>query len=290
MIRTNRGDGGSAELHTTIGAGPFRFTPGREYLLRTEYINVGSQRRDVRGPVRRRAAAGQDRRPAPADRRAVADGRVPAHRPAHERSTTYFTYNRSVAPDFLVVRSVQVFELPADAPPPPAAARPQVVWESDFAKAPRFRGTMAKPGGLKMDEGRLPDEWQAYVWKQGSAGEVALEEFAGKTGIAFRTTSGDAAAEITTHGRTPKDLLKAGRRYRVDVEYAAPGGPGGRLDVRLDDPAKPGATPGQADPDRGRLADGGSRRPGAERQGPDPVGRTCPTSGSGRRTRSTSSR
>jgi hypothetical protein len=101
---------------------------------------------------------------------------------------------------------------------------------------------MAKPGGLRFDEGRLPDGWNAFVWKQGAEGEVAREEFAGKTGIAFRTTSGDPSAEITTHtGRGPNDVLKAGHRYRVDLEYSAPGTAGGRLDVRLDDPTKPSA-------------------------------------------------
>src|SRR5262249_2040150 len=67
------------------------------------------------------------------------------------------------------------------------------------------------------------------------------EEFAGKLGIGFRTTSGGASAELTTHnGRTPKAMVKAGHRYRVELEYAAPGNPGGRLDVRLADTSKPG--------------------------------------------------
>src|SRR5262245_52331877 len=239
VIRTTRGDGASAELHTVPTSPPYRFVPGRRYLLRTEYANVGTHTGSFevrfdneRPPVKTAARLG----PTQGEWR-TAELRITA--PGHERATTYFTHAGAVSPEVLVVRWVRVYEYVTETPTSPTA-RPQLVWESDFAAAPRFRGTMAKPGGLKMDEGRLPEEWNAFVWKEGSAGELGQEEFAGKTGIAFRTTAGGASAEITTHtDRMAKDTLKAGRRYRVDLEYAAPGSTGGRLDVRLDDPAKP---------------------------------------------------
>ncbi|MBO0698278.1 MAG: hypothetical protein J2P46_07795, partial [Zavarzinella sp.] len=217
-----------------------RFGPGRRYLLRTEYANVGThpatfevrfdnERSPAKTMIRLEPTDGQWR---------TADLRFTA--PGHEKAMTYFMHNGAVSPEVLAVRSVRVYEEPEIAPPVNPGGRARAVWDTDFSRADRFRGTMAKPGGLKMAEGRVPDGWIAYVWKEGAAGEVAQEEFAGKTGIAFRTTSGAASAEITTHhAKMPKDTLKAGRRYRADLEYAAPGA-GGRLDVRLDDPSKPG--------------------------------------------------
>src|SRR5262249_31780351 len=64
----------------------------------------------------------------------------------------------------------------------------------------------------------------------------------GKRVIGLRTRAGSASAEITTNtGRPPKATVKAGHRYRVEIEYAAPGTAGGRLDLRLDDASKPGS-------------------------------------------------
>jgi eukaryotic-like serine/threonine-protein kinase len=240
VIRTTRGDGASAELHTAHGASPYQFVAGRQYLLRTEYANVGNHtgsfevRFDDEHPPVKTAA----RLPPTGGEWRTAELRFTA--PPHDRSTTYYTHWEAMAPEFLVVRSVQVFEYGTGGAARPTVSHPQVVWETDFAKAPLFRGMIVNPGGLKLEEGRLPDGWTTFVWKKGSAGDVGQEEFAGKTGIAFRTTAGDPSAEITTHtGRGPHDTLKAGRRYRVDLEYAAPGTAGGRLDVRLDDPARP---------------------------------------------------
>ena len=240
VIRTNRGDGGSAELHTAAGASPYRFTAGRRYLLRTEYANVGTQtgsfeiRFDAEHPPVKNAVP---LRPTRGEWQ-TADLQFTA--PTHQRSATYYTHARAVAPNFLVVRSVQLFEYGGN--DSPSTMRSEFVYEIDFSTQPRFQGAMAKPGGLTMQEGRLPDGWNCFVWKEGAAGEVAQEEFAGKKGIAFRTTSGDASAEITTHtGRPPKTIVKAGHRYRVEIEYSAPGTAGGRLDLRLADLAKPGS-------------------------------------------------
>src|SRR5205823_474834 len=41
-VITTGGDGASGELQTVVGSGPFRLTPGKRYLLRTEYANVGT--------------------------------------------------------------------------------------------------------------------------------------------------------------------------------------------------------------------------------------------------------
>jgi hypothetical protein len=49
-----------------------------------------------------------------------------------------------------------------------------------------------------------------------------------------------ACAEITTNA-AKKSTVRAGRRYRVDIEYASPGQAGGRLDLRIDDLGRPGA-------------------------------------------------
>jgi serine/threonine protein kinase len=409
---TTRGDGASAELQTMFGAGPYTFIPGRHYLLRTEFANVGThpanlevrfdaERPPVKTVVQLKPSRGEWQ---------TADLRFTA--PPHQTATTYFTHPGGLFPDYLVIRSVQLYEfgdtpaapsgprnviyrtdipsltpvrirklgkdtqeetgpvpdgyetyawnketvmefaveadgaskvlalrnlegrhsvmaflhnvpgkaggtydvtveyqsdaapagklrvlpgggtvrdvceLPATgaewktlktsytlgagegAPvrlelhgygtgreqplrvrsvavvgegPPVAAAGGQLVFEEDFSRLPAFRGTMTNPGGLKMQEGRLPEGWNTFVWKKGASGEIGQEDFAGKKGVALRTTEGDASAELTTvSGRTPKTMVKAGHRYRVEVEYASPGGPGGRIDVRMDDLAKPG--------------------------------------------------
>jgi serine/threonine protein kinase len=242
VLRTNSGSS-SAELHTPAGGSPYRFTPGRRYLLRTEYANVGTktgsfevrfdaQRPPVPNAVQLKPTRGEWQ---------TTDLTFTA--PQHERSATYFTHYNGVAPDFLVIRTVQLYEYSgtgnASAPPP---TRSEVVYETDFSSLPRFQGTMAKPGGLSMQVGRFPDGWNCFVWKDGAAGEVGQEEFAGKKGIGFRTTTGGASAEITTNtGRPPKATVKAGHRYRVEIEYAAPGTAGGRLDLRLADASKPGS-------------------------------------------------
>jgi eukaryotic-like serine/threonine-protein kinase len=240
VIRTNRGEGGSGELHTAPGACPYRFTPGRRYLLRTEYANVGTQngsfemRFDAEHPPVKNAV---QLRPTRGEWQ-TADLVFTA--PPHQRAATYYTHARAVAPNYLVVRSVQLFEYSGDGSAAPP--RSEVVYQIDFGSVPRFQGTMAKPGGLSMQEGRLPDGWICFVWKQDAAGEVAQEEFAGKKAIAFRTTAGAASAELSSHtGRTPKATVKAGHRYRVEIEYAAPGTAGGRLDLRLADASKPGS-------------------------------------------------
>jgi serine/threonine protein kinase len=245
VMRTISGQGGSAELHTAHGASPYQFVAGKQYLLKTEYANVSAhpanfelrfdaERPPVKNFVRLHPTRGEW---------ATAELRFTA--PKHERVGTFYTH-WAVAPEFLVIRSVQVFEIdgnspaptPSPAPPPKATVRPQVVSSWDFSTAEPFKGAMAKPGGLRMEQGRVPAGWNAYVWKEGSAGEVGLEEFAGKSGFAFRTTGGDPSAEIATLN-SPPNTLKAGRRYRIDVEYAAPG-VGGRMDVRLDTTTRPG--------------------------------------------------
>jgi len=253
VMRTNQGDGGSAELHTAPGATPYRFTAGRRYLLRTEYANVGTQtgwfemRFDAEHPPVKNSVALQPTR----GEWKTADLVFTA--PTHQRAATYFTHPRGVAPNFIVIRTVQLFEYGGGSAAPAPPPRSEVAYEIDFGSIPRFQGTMAKPGGLTMQEGRLPDGWICFVWKQEAAGEVAQEEFAGKKGIGFRTTSGGASAELSSHtGRTPKTMVKAGHRYRVDLEYAAPGAPGGRLDLRLADASKPG-------PDQIRLDSTGNK-------------------------------
>ena len=172
VMRTNRGDGGSAELHTAWAASPYKFTAGRRYLLRTEYANVGTQngsfevrfdaeRPPVKNAIQLKPTRGEWQ---------TADLRFTA--PVHERHGTYYTHARAVAPDYMVVRSVQLFELPGEATPPPTAPV-QTVYEIDFGAEPAFRGRLAKPGGLTMEQGKLPDGWNAFVWRNGASGEVA---------------------------------------------------------------------------------------------------------------------
>ncbi|HEX3147265.1 MAG TPA: serine/threonine-protein kinase [Gemmataceae bacterium] len=238
-LRTTQGEGGSAELHTAMGASPYSFTPGKRYLLRTEYANIGTktasfevrfdaERPPVKNSIQLKPTRGEWQT---IDLTLIA--------PQHERVTTYFTNSAAVYPNYLVVRSVQVFEFGSSTPATTGPAR--LVFEEDFGKAPSFHGTTAKPGGLTMQQGSLPDGWTSFVWRDGARGEVAQEEFAGKKGIAFRTIEGENCAEVTTTGQKPKATIKAGHTYRVDVEYAAPGDPGGRFDIRFDDMSKPGA-------------------------------------------------
>jgi hypothetical protein len=241
IMRTNSGDGGSAELHTQYNAAPFKLVPNRRYLLRTEIANVGTQngnfeiRFDAERPPVKNAS---QLKPTRGEWQTV-DLRFTA--PTHERFGIYYTHARAVAPDYMAIRSVQLFEYPEAAPAVTTTAR--TVYEMDFGAVPAFRGRMAKPGGLTMDQGRLPEGWNTYVWKEGATGEIAQETFGGKTGVAMRTMTGQASAELASQTRpTPKATVKAGKTYRVTVEYAAPGTSGGRLDLRLDDLAKPGMT------------------------------------------------
>jgi serine/threonine protein kinase len=235
VVRTNRGDGGSAELHTAHNASPYAFVPGRRYLLRTEYANIGTQtgsfevRFDWQHPPVKTSVP---LTPTNGEWQ-TADLRFTA--PAHQTSVTYFTQYMAVAPDFMVIRNVQVFEYGEV-----STGTGSVAYEIDFSRGPRFEGAIANPGGLTMREGALPDGWTSFVWKKDSAGEIAQEEYEGRKAIAFRTLSGGASAEITTATAQPKVQVKAGHRYRVDIEYAAPGNSGGRLDLRVDDLSKPG--------------------------------------------------
>jgi serine/threonine protein kinase len=241
IMRTNRGAGGSAELHTAHNASPYQFSPGRRYLLRTEYANVGTQsgnfelrfdgeRPPVKNFVQLRPTSGEWQT---ADLKFIA--------PQYSTLGTYYTHGRGVAPDYMAIRSVQLFEYPPEGPPPAIVLGPsRVAYEIDFSTATPFRARMAKPGGLRFEgAGRLPEGWNAFVWRDAAEGEVALEEHAGKKGIAFRTLTAMACAEITTNA-AKKTTVRAGRRYRVDIEYASPGQAGGRLDLRIDDLAKPG--------------------------------------------------
>jgi serine/threonine protein kinase len=240
VMRTNSGAGGSAELHTAPNASPYQFTPGRRYLLRTEYANIGTQngnfelrfdgeRPPVKNAVQLRPTSGEWQ---------TADLRFTA--PPYSTLGTYYTHGRGVAPDYLAIRSVQLYEYPPEAPPVVSTGPSRVVYEVDFSSVSPFRARMAKPGGLMYEDGgRLPQEWNAFVWRDGAAGEVAIEEHAGKKGIAFRTLTAMACAEISTNA-AKKTTVRAGRKYRVEIEYASPGQAGGRLDLRVDDLAKPG--------------------------------------------------
>jgi len=246
-IITTEGDGASAELQTVIGAGPFQLAPGKRYLLRTEYANIGTHngsfevRFDAERPPVKTAAPLQPT----GGQWQTADLKLTA--PPHQKSTVYFTHYEGVFPDFLIVRSVQVYEFGDGAATAPAA--PRLAFEEDFSKYAAFKGVMNNPGGLTMHEGRMPDGWTTFVWREGAAGEIAREEFAGKAGLALRTTEGQACAEVTSNtGGAPKATVKAGHRYRVEAEYAAPGTAGGRIDVRLDDLAKPGADQTKLEP------------------------------------------
>ncbi|HKB01824.1 MAG TPA: serine/threonine-protein kinase [Gemmataceae bacterium] len=237
-LQTTYGEG-SAELHTNTGGSPFKLIPRQRYLMWVEYANVGTVPGAIEVRFDNERAPGRFVGALPPGRGEWRAGDLRFTAPEHSSVATYLTHRGATSPNYLIVRSFKVFEIPADES---TATYKRVVYESDFSKQPAFKGTMAKPGGLTMQEGRLPTGWNAFVWKNGAAGEVAREEFAGKAGIAFRTTSGDASAEITTHtGRPPEATVRAGGRYRVEVEYAAPGNNGGRLDVRFDDLAKPGS-------------------------------------------------
>jgi serine/threonine protein kinase len=238
-VITTHGDGASAELQTVIGSSPFQLAPGKRYLLRTEYANIGTHtgsfevRFDAEHPPVKNAAplkptSGQWQ---------TADLKLTA--PPHQKATIYFTHHEGMFPDYLVVRSVQVFEFGEGATTAPAA--PRLAYEEDFGKEPSFHGTMPQVGKLDMDTGRLPELWHAFVWKKGAAGEIGQEEFVGKKGIAIRTTEGEACAEVCSHiNGASKATIRAGHRYRVEVEYGAPGTAGGRFDVRFDDFGKPG--------------------------------------------------
>ena len=127
-------------------------------------------------------------------------------------SVTYFTQFMAVAPDYMLIRNVQVFEYVAA-----STDTSSVAYEIDFSKGPHFDAAIANPGGLTMREGSLPDGWTSFVWKHGSAGEVAQEEYEGRKAIAFRTLTGGASAEITTATGQPKVQVKAGQIGRAHV-------------------------------------------------------------------------
>jgi eukaryotic-like serine/threonine-protein kinase len=244
---TRSGEGGSAEIHTPTTGAPWNLVPGRRYVLRTDYANVGTQTGsfEVRFDAERPPTKNNSQLKPTRGEWQTVDLKFTA--PKHEKFAIYYTHGRGVFPDYIVVRSLQVFEIAEEAAAPPPSGR--VVLEEDFSRSAPFRGTMAKPGGLVLQEGRLPDGWNTYVWKQGASGDIALEEFAGRRGVALRTTDGEASAEFTTtSGGSARVKVKAGRRYRVDVEYGAPGPSGGRIDVRLDDLAKPGANQTRLNP------------------------------------------
>ena len=177
-------------------AGPYRFTPGRRYMLRTEYANIGTQTGSFESPVRRRAPAGQEHRPAPADPRGVADRRPAITAPTHQRSATYYTQpaRLSELPRRPLGSTVRVRR----ATHSPNARAADLVYEMDFA-LPRFRGTMAKPGGLKMQEGRVPDGWNCSSGNRARPAKLARKNSPAGRGSRSGPPRVIASAEITTH-------------------------------------------------------------------------------------------
>ena len=220
-VITTRGEGASAELQTVIGNGPYRFTPGRRYLLRTEYANVGTrnanfevrfdaERPPVKNVVQLKPTRGEWQ---------TADLLLTA--PAHQKSTTYYTHPGAIFPNYLVVRSVQVFEY-GDASSGPA----QVVYQSNFGSLAPF--SVRKRGYDLVDQtGELPAAIETGAWKKETLMEFAVEPDGGSKVLALRNLEGPGTAMIFL-----KDVpSRPGVLYWATIEYQSAAPKAGKLRV-----------------------------------------------------------
>jgi eukaryotic-like serine/threonine-protein kinase len=213
-VRTTSGEGGSSELQTVIGASPYRFVAGRRYLLRTEFANVGTQsgRFEVRfddehPPVKNSV----DLRPTRGEWQTV-DLRFTA--PPHQQETTYYTHG-GVYPDYIVVRSMQVFEYPDAAAPPPAVTGPaQVVYRNDFSAYSPVR--IKKKGTETLAEtGAVPAGMETFAWDPNTVMEFAIEADGPAKVLALRNLEGRGSVMAFFH-EVPG---RPGVPYWVTVEY-----------------------------------------------------------------------
>ena len=210
---TTTGTGGSGEIQTLWNQSPFHFVSGQEYLLRTDFAIVGTKpgRFEVRFNGEKAVAKTSVVLQPTRGEWQTAYLRFTA--PENQHANTYFTHG-GVAPDFMMVRSVKIFDYVEGATPQVSQGTYQLNLANIKPFARRYKlDTVVESQG----ESGLPAPWAAETTDAQTLGDVFIDKVGQYPAIGIRNHEGPPSVRIFAKS----DLLpvKAGKKYAVKLWY-----------------------------------------------------------------------